>query len=122
MNEEAFYSKHKCVRHGKIGYEESHICYVCGSNFKSEQASICVKCGMRMCSVCGSCSCDFSKDVRQAMREIHTSYCCNRRNLLAFKRLPRRIVFMLPSNIASNVTKNLLFCQAKINETNRPLS
>ena len=65
-----------CIRNGKFGLFETHVCFYCGNIFLPGKAQTCEICNWKKCSK-GHCGCSTSKETKEILTKFYDLFCEN---------------------------------------------
>ncbi len=65
-----------CIRKGKFGKYERHLCFYCFSSFYPGNAETCEICNWKKC-INGHCGCSLSKETREVLDKFYDLFCEN---------------------------------------------
>ncbi len=63
-----------CIRKGKFGKYERHLCFYCFSYFYPGNAETCPICNWKKC-INGHCGCSLSKETKEVLEKFYDLFC-----------------------------------------------
>ena len=63
-----------CIRNGKFGLFEKHVCFQCGNIFLPGKSQTCEICNWKKCPN-GHCGCSTSEETNEALDKFYDLFC-----------------------------------------------